>query len=109
MIDVSLFDALLKGIKSNVQLIMVGDVFQLPSVGPGLVLNDLILSDLFTFCPLEKIYRQSDNSYIPYLALEIKNKDLAEDFVSQKDDYNFLNVDGKYIKDMIKVKMELII
>ena len=102
MIDVSLFDALLKGIKSNVQLIMVGDVFQLPSVGPGLVLNDLILSDLFTFCPLEKIYRQSDNSYIPYLALEIKNKDLAEDFVSQKDDYNFLNVDGKYIKDMIK-------
>lgn len=102
MIDVSLFDALLKGIKSNVQLIMVGDVFQLPSVGPGLVLNDLIESDLFTFCPLEKIYRQSDNSYIPYLALEIKNKDLAEDFVSQKDDYNFLNVDGKYIKDMIK-------
>lgn len=102
MIDVSLFDALLKGIKSNVQLIMVGDVFQLPSVGPGLVLNDLILSDLFTFCPLEKIYRQSDNSYIPYLALEIKNKDLSEDFVSQKDDYNFLNVDGKYIKDMIK-------
>ena len=38
-----------------------------------MVLNDLIESDLFTFCPLEKIYRQSDNSYIPYLALEIKN------------------------------------
>lgn len=102
MIDISLFDALLKGIRSNVQLVMVGDVFQLPSVGPGLVLNDLIASDLFTFCPLEKIYRQSDNSYIPYLALEIKNKDLSEDFVSQKDDYNFLNVDGKYIKDMIR-------
>ena len=102
MIDVSLFDALLKGIKSNVQLILVGDVFQLPSVGPGLVLNDLIESDLFTFCPLEKIYRQSENSYIPYLALEIKNKDLSDDFMSQKDDYNFLNVDGKYIKDMIQ-------
>ncbi len=102
MIDVTLFDALLKGIKSNVQLILVGDVHQLPSVGPGLVLNDLIESDLFTFCPLEKIYRQSENSYIPYLALEIKNKDLAEDFISQKDDYNFLSVDAKYIKDMIK-------
>ena len=102
MIDISLFDALLKGIKSNVQLIMVGDVHQLPSVGPGLILNDLIESDLFTFCPLEKIYRQSENSYIPYLALEIKNKDLSEDFLSQKDDYNFLSVDGKYIKDMIK-------
>lgn len=102
MIDVTLFDALLKGIKSNVQLIMVGDVHQLPSVGPGLILNDLIESDLFTFCPLEKIYRQSENSYIPYLALEIKNKDLSDDFLSQKDDYNFLSVDGKYIKDMIK-------
>ena len=81
---------------------MVGDVHQLPSVGPGLILNDLIESDLFTFCPLEKIYRQSENSYIPYLALEIKNKDLSDDFLSQKDDYNFLSVDGKYIKDMIK-------
>lgn len=102
MIDVSLFDALLKGIKTNVQLIMVGDVHQLPSVGPGLILNDLIESDLFTFCPLEKIYRQSENSYIPYLALEIKNKDLSEDFITQKDDYNFLSVDSKYIKEMIK-------
>ncbi|MDE5539238.1 MAG: AAA family ATPase, partial [Bacilli bacterium] len=102
MIDISLFTALLKGIRSNVQLIMVGDVFQLPSVGPGQVLRDLIESDLFTFCPLEKIYRQSDNSYIPYLALEIKNKDLSDDFKSQKDDYNFLEADSKIIKEMIK-------
>ena len=102
MIDITLFSALLKGIKSNVQLLMVGDVFQLPSVGPGLILNDLITSDLFTYCPLEKIYRQSANSYIPYLALEIKNKDLSEDFNIQKDDYNFLNVDSKNIKEMIK-------
>ncbi len=102
MIDINLFNALLKGIRSSVQLIMVGDVFQLPSVGPGLILNDLISSDLFTFCPLEKIYRQSENSYIPYLALEIKNKDLSEDFISRKDDYNFLEIDSKYIKEMIK-------
>ncbi len=102
MIDVNLFNALLKGIKTNVQLILVGDVFQLPSVGAGLILNDLIESDLFTFCPLEKIYRQSDNSYIPYLALEIKNKELSEDFNVQKDDYNFLSVDNTHIKDMIK-------
>lgn len=102
MIDISLFDALLKGIKSNVQIIMVGDVFQLPSVGPGLILNDLITSDLFTFCPLEKIYRQSENSYIPYLALEIKNKELNEEFTTRRDDYNFLDVESIHIKDMIK-------
>ncbi len=102
MIDINLFSALLKGIKSNVQLIMVGDVFQLPSVGPGLILSDLIESDLFTFCPLERIYRQSENSYIPYLALEIKNRDLSEDFISQKDDYNFLEADSIHIKEMIR-------
>ena len=102
MIDVNLFNALLKGIKKNVQLIMVGDVFQLPSVGPGLILNDLIESDLFTFCPLEKIYRQSDNSYIPFLALEIKNKDLSEEFTIRRDDYNFLSTESIHIKDMIK-------
>ncbi len=101
MIDINLFSALLKGIKSNVQLILVGDVFQLPSVGPGLVLSDLIASELFTFCPLEQIYRQSANSYIPYLALEIKNKDISEDFITQKDDYNFLKVEAPNIKDMI--------
>ena len=102
MIDISLFDALLKAVKSNVQLIMVGDVNQLPSVGPGLILKDLIESDLFAFCPLEKIYRQSENSYIPYLALEIKEKELSEDFLNQKDDYNFLNCDSVHIKQMIK-------
>lgn len=45
MIDVDLFNALLNGINSNIKLILVGDTFQLPSVGPGLVLNELIESD----------------------------------------------------------------
>ncbi len=102
MIDINLFDALLKGIRNKVQLILVGDTFQLPSVGPGLILNDLIESDLFTFCPLEKIYRQSENSYIPYLALEIKKKDLSDDFRVKKDDYNFLETDSVNIKEMIR-------
>lgn len=101
MIDLSLFSALLKGIYSNVQLILVGDSFQLPSVGPGLVLNDLIASDLFNFCPLEQIYRQSNNSYIPYLAREIKEKEISENFMSKKDDYNFLVAENTQIKDMI--------
>ena len=101
MIDISLFTALLKGINSNIQLVLVGDSFQLPSVGPGLVLNDLITSDLFNFCPLEQIYRQSNNSYIPYLAKEIKDKEISEEFMSKKDDYNFLVADNIQIKDTI--------
>lgn len=106
MVDNSLFAALLKGIPSYVQLILVGDAFQLPSVGPGLLLNDLISSDLFNYIPLNHIYRQSENSYIPYLAKEIKNKELAEEFMNKKDDYNFINTDTKNIKLSIKKIIE---
>ncbi len=94
MVDISLFASLLRALTSDVQIILVGDAFQLPSVGPGLVLNDLITTDLFTYIPLTKIYRQSDNSYIPYLAKEIKELDLQEEFLTKKDDYNFINADS---------------
>lgn len=106
MIDTHLFDALLKGICTNIQLILVGDANQLPSVGPGLILADLISSDLFTFTPLETIYRQSNNSYIPYLAQEIKNKNLSNDYLTKKDDYNFLNATGSNIRELIKMICE---
>ncbi len=101
MIDIHLFDALLKGINSNIKLILVGDANQLPSVGPGNVLNDLIHSELFQYCPLERIYRQSANSYIPILAKEIKDKSLSPNFNEQKDDYNFLQVSTSKIKETI--------
>lgn len=110
MIDVALFDALLRGISSNVQLVLVGDSFQLPSVGPGLILNDLIESDMFNFCPLKQIYRQSSDSYIPYLARDIKEKEITEEILNKKDDYNFLNTPESSIKQAIskicKMSME---
>ena len=102
MIDTCLFDSLLKGIKHNITLVLVGDANQLPSVGPGLILNDLIESDLFTHTILETIYRQSDNSYIPILAKEIKEHNLSEDFTRQTDDYNFLFASGLAIKETIR-------
>ncbi len=106
MIDNALFCALLKGIHSYVKLVLVGDAFQLPSVNAGLVLNDLINSDLFNYVPLNYIYRQSENSYIPYLAREIKNKDLSEEFTNKRDDYNFLMVQNKDIRGSIKKIIE---
>ena len=102
MIDNNLFAALLKGIREDVKLILVGDIFQLPSVGAGNILNDLISSDLFTYIPLNLIYRQSENSYIPYLAKDIKNKELTESFLEKKDDYNFIECSKENIKTMIE-------
>lgn len=101
MIDVILFDALMKGIVDNVQIVFVGDANQLPSVGPGNVLNDLIDSKKISYFELEKIYRQSDNSYIPVLAEEIKDKYLSN-YTEKKDDYNFLSTRTAQIAETIK-------
>lgn len=107
MIDIDLFNALLNGISSNVKIIFVGDTFQLPSVGPGLILNDLIASDYFNYVPLNQIYRQSENSYIPYLAKEIKMNELSEDCLVKKDDYNFFEANNNQIKSAIKQIIEV--
>ena len=101
MVDTNLFYYLLKGITSNIQLVLVGDSSQLPSVGAGLVLNDIIASEVFANCKLEYIYRQSNNSYIPILANEIKNKSLSFNFTEKKDDYNFFTASGQMIRDTI--------
>lgn len=101
MIDTLLFSALLKGIEETAQVVLVGDTFQLPSVGPGLILNDLVDSKLFCYTSLETIYRQSDNSYIPILAKEIKDHNISENFLEKKDDYNFLTCESKQLKEML--------
>ena len=64
MVDLPLFNALLKAIPVGVRLIMVGDTNQLPSVGPGAVLKDVISSGCFTVVSLKKIFRQAELSDI---------------------------------------------
>ena len=101
MIDTLLMASLLDGINHNVQLVLVGDSNQLPSVGPGLVLNDLIESNKFIHINLTEIYRQSNNSYIPILADEIKNKELTT-YSDNHDDYSFIKTTSSGIKSMIQ-------
>ncbi len=64
MVDIFLFQALLKAVSVGTRLIMVGDVNQLPSVGAGQVLQDLINSGRFQTMVLEKIFRQAEESDI---------------------------------------------
>lgn len=64
MVDIQLFNALLKAIIPGTRLIMVGDAAQLPSVGPGAVLADIIKSDMIKTVQLKHIFRQEGNSAI---------------------------------------------
>ncbi|MCD4653729.1 ATP-dependent RecD-like DNA helicase [bacterium] len=64
MIDTSLAAALLRALKKGTRLILVGDVDQLPSVGPGRVLADLIESEIVPVIRLNRIYRQVGGSHI---------------------------------------------
>lgn len=64
MVDITLLSSLLKAVRIGTRLIFIGDCDQLPSVGPGNVLKDLINSRKFTVCRLNRIYRQAENSTI---------------------------------------------
>lgn len=64
MVDVALMSSLCKALPRQCRLILVGDKDQLPSVGAGNVLDDIIKSQIIPVCVLSKIFRQSDNSLI---------------------------------------------
>lgn len=100
MIDNHLLSSLFKGIDINTQIVFVGDEYQLPSVGPGLILSDMINADV-PHIKLETIYRQSEGSYIPYLAKAIKDEKISDDFTLKKDDYNFIECPSKEIKSIL--------
>ena len=105
MIDTLLMEALLKGTKRDFHLILVGDYYQLPSVSEGQILKDLIDSDCLPVISLNKIYRQTEGSYILNLAYDIKSKNISEDLFIKKDDYLFINSDNdntlSYIKEVV--------
>ena len=94
MLDIRLMRNLLSAVRTGSSLIFVGDIDQLPSVGPGYVLGDLIKSGTLPVCELKKIYRQEGQSQIiknahrvrdgefPY----IKNKDSDDFFFLEKND-----------------------
>lgn len=95
MVDVLLFDSLLRAVRLGCKLIMVGDSDQLPSVGAGNLLGDLISSDTVTVIELKEIFRQARQSCIvtnahkivsgEYPDLTQKNNDF---FFFKRDDYD---------------------
>lgn len=102
MIDTILLDSLLRGLKRNVKIVMIGDYNQLESVSPGKVLKDLIDSEVPNVIKLNELYRQKETSYIASLASAIKNNDVDDNISIKHDDFNFIKVDNTNIKESIK-------
>lgn len=108
MMDLQLFEALLDALPEDCKIILVGDVDQLPSVGPGCVFKDLIDSNRFSTIRLSKIYRQKAGSSIAELCANIKQ--------GRHPDWGRLNEEGiipdevefVQVEDASKLPMELV-
>ena len=94
MVDIFLFKMLLDKIADDTKLIIVGDADQLPSVGPGNVLRDLISSGLIPVTRLSFIYRQAQTSLIALNAHEI-NAGHMPDLTAKKGDFFFFRMRGQ--------------
>ena len=109
MVDIFLFQSLLKAITVGTRLIMVGDVNQLPSVGAGQVLQDIMQSERFPMVILEKIFRQAKESDIVRNAhrihageeLTLDNKSMDFFFLERND----INVIYKHMIQLITEKL----
>ncbi len=109
MVDIQLFHSLLKAIMPGTRLILVGDVNQLPSVGPGQVLRDIMNAGSFPMVILQKIFRQAGESDIvvnahrvnrgEQIALDNKSKDF---FLLERKD---VNVIYKHMIQLIQDKL----
>ncbi|MDC7279069.1 ATP-dependent RecD-like DNA helicase [Butyrivibrio fibrisolvens] len=107
MVDVSLMYALLKAVSPGTRLILVGDEHQLPSVGPGNVLKDILASGEFCSVTLEKIFRQAQESDIvmnahkihqgEHVVLDNKSKDFF--FLKRDEADTIINVMLTLVRD----------
>jgi exodeoxyribonuclease V alpha subunit len=109
MVDISLMYSLLKAVVAGTRLILVGDVNQLPSVGPGSVLKDIIDSGAFHTVKLTKIFRQASTSDIIVNAHKINNgeevsldnKSMDFFFLKRYDADKIINVTLQLIKQKL--------
>jgi len=101
MVDTWLANTLFKSIPDNMQVIFVGDKDQLPSVGPGQILHDLLNVAEIPQKELTEIYRQGDGSSIIPLAHEIKNGQLPNDFIQNQKDRSYFSCQVQQIEPLI--------
>ncbi|WP_058307295.1 SF1B family DNA helicase RecD2 [Gracilibacillus massiliensis] len=102
MVDIWLAYQLFRAIPDDMQVLIVGDEDQLPSVGPGQVLADLLNSGVVKSVSLKEVYRQKEGSKIIQLAHEIKNNQVSPETLTKANDFNFFSCPDYQVVDIVK-------
>ena len=103
MIDTLLLYHLLKAIPSNAKVIFIGDIDQLPSVGAGNTLKDMIASDKVYFTKLTEIYRQAKDSKIILNAHLINQASMPDIHTDKNSDFRFI-----YLEDLEEIEKKIL-
>ena len=101
MVDTWLANHLFKAIPSDMQVLIVGDEDQLPSVGPGQVLSDLLHSKQIPAVQLNEVYRQEEGSKIIQLAHSIKNDACTPNDIVKEKDFSFLPCQEDQVVELV--------
>ena len=102
MVDTWLMNRLLRATPAKTKILFVGDKNQLPSVGPGQVLTDFLLSNQIPSIELTHIHRQKGSSSIVTLAHSIKDGHLPMDFTQNQPDRTFISCRSTQVLDVIE-------
>ncbi|MDD3818337.1 MAG: ATP-dependent RecD-like DNA helicase [Actinomycetota bacterium] len=106
MIDIRLMKDLLSAIRPETRVIFVGDADQLPSVGPGNVLSDMINSREIPVIRLEKIYRQEGESLIIYNAHKVRDGEFP--FIGKPKNNDFFFIEKNEPEKVVEFILELL-
>ncbi|WP_077327145.1 SF1B family DNA helicase RecD2 [Virgibacillus siamensis] len=101
MVDIWLANSLFKAIPDEMQVLLVGDEDQLPSVGPGQVLSDLLSSGFISYVSLNEVYRQKEGSKIIQLAHLIKHDQCNKEALANDKDFSFISCGEHQLIDLI--------
>jgi exodeoxyribonuclease V alpha subunit len=111
MIDVFLAQSLIKAIPHHAHIVFIGDIDQLPSVGPGNVLQDFIQSGVITCTKLTHIFRQAQNSLITINAHKINKGEYPTSYEPDcKKDFSFIKEENPetieaHLKEILHIKL----
>ncbi|WP_332633471.1 SF1B family DNA helicase RecD2 [Halalkalibacter flavus] len=101
MVDIWLMNQLLKAVPKGMQVVLVGDQDQLPSVGPGQVLRDFLESTIIPTVPLVDIYRQAEGSSIIELAHSMKQGTMPANLPEPQSDRRFFPCQIDHVQQVV--------